>query len=368
MKNNIGIQCATFIIGCISFIACSDHTEDKYSDINSEINELPVNFRISTADLPEDLQCKVYIFGKADETSDYILKDTINLDDQNHRILPFTNEEWSDSNYRFFFIALAAENPGLALTNQNYTELQEGVDTWENIRIKAEDTQMISGDCYFGVLDKTNQEISDSRLISGEIKRLVGQMAIDIFRVDDEGEPMDKLTSNISTVLDRVYQIDFAYTGLTDEISFDEDGDPQWLSVKTLTETSMDIQLADTLQMYLDENPLLSVSSEGVTGSVRVKNLFCLPSTGNVKLKVTFHYYDTTPICGDINHDHYGEEPCFVQRTLELNLPQNSQDKQYLDILPNYYTVNKAGIPMDRVIDLNQSASFGFNTIWENEK
>lgn len=370
MRNKTITQFMALFVGCIGFVACSDNMDNEYNDINGGTGELPINIRIANADLPENLHCTMYIFGKAGEASEYILKDSIHLNTENRRILPYSSTEWNEDNYRFLFIAMPNENAGLTLTNHNDADLERTVDTWENIRIKAADTKNISGDCYYGILDKTKGEIADSRLISGEIKRLVGQMAIDIFRVDDNGAPMDKQNLSISTVLDRVYKIDFAYTGLTDEITFDAAGEPVWLATTTLTETSIDIELGDTLQMYMNENSLLAVTPEGVDGSVRIKNLFCLPSTDNVKLKVTFHYYDTTPTCGitETNYNHYEEESCFVTKAIELNLPQNNNEKEYLDILPNYYTVNKAGIPLDRIIDLLQPGSYGLNTTWENEK
>lgn len=370
MRNKTITQFMALFVGCIGFIACSDNADNEYDNINGGIGKLPLNIRIANTDLPENLECTMYIFGKTGAASNYILKDSIHLNAENRRILPYAGTDWNEENYRFLFIAMPPENAGLTLTNHNDANLERAIDTWKNVRIKAADTKSISGDCYFGILDKTKEEIADSRLISGEIKRLVGQMAIDIFRVDEQGAPMNKQDAYISTVLDRVYQIDFAYTGLTDEISFDTDGEPVWLTTKTLTETSMNIALGDTLQMYVDENPLLTVAPEGVEGSVRIKNLFCLPSTDNVKLKVTFHYYDTTPTCGitEKGYNHYEEEDCFVTKTIELNLPQNNNEKDYLDILPNYYTVNKAGIPLDRVIDLLQPGSYGLNTTWENEK
>jgi len=367
MKNKFGIQCIALFIGCLGFVSCSDSSEN--GNINGGSSELlPVNIRVATADLPEDLSCKMYIFSKSAGESVYMLKDSIHLDNEKRRILSYIAEDWNEDNYRFLFIALPAENGGLRLINNTGSELTRDIDTWDKIRIKADDTKNISGDCYFGVIEKTKDEIDNSRLISAEIKRLVGQMAIDIYRADDGGAAMDKQTAHISNVLDRVYQIDFDYSGLTDEIAFDEEGEPVWKATTALTQTSMNIQLGDTLQMYLEDNPLLSVAAEETEGSVRIRNLFCLPSTDNVKMKVTFHYHDTTPMCGDFEHAHYDEgDACFTKQALVLNLPQNNDEKEYLDILPNYYTVNKAGLPLDRVIDVLQTGSFGFNTVWENE-
>jgi len=366
MRNKIKLQFILLFAGCLGFVACSDNEGEGNGKSGLNTGELPVNIRLSNSDLPENTRCTMYMFGKNNGDSDYILKDSFHLSAENRRILPYVESEWENTDYRFLFIAFPSEDAGMVLSNDGYSDLTREVDEWSKVRIKAADTKTVSGDCYFGVLDKTKAEIDGSRIISGEIKRLVGQMAIDIFRVGDNGAPMDKVNPKIASVIDRVFRIDFEYSGLTNEISFDNDGEPKWETTSGLTKTSMDIQLADTLQMNLVDNEVLGVSSEEVEGSIRIKNLFCLPSVGNITLKVIFNYYDTTPACGDVNHAHTAEAGCYVEKALTLNLPQNSNEREYLDILPNFYTVNKAGIPMDRIIDLNQTGSFGLNTTWEN--
>ncbi len=368
MKNKSIQQLLLICIGSLFFLSCSEDMGDNNPVIGGGITESSLKINLKQGTLPTNLRCVMYIFSKEYVSDSYLLKDSIHLDETHSRTMPFIVNNWSSPYYRFLFIALPSENAGIALSNHTNSDLTREVDIWENVRVTATDVKSISGDCYFGVLDRTSTEISDSLQISGKIKRMVGQMALDIYRVDDSKTPMAIDVDTVSTVLDRVYQIDFEYEGLTDQISFDASGEPVWNSVvATNADTSIVVQLADSLYAKIEDNDFLELSGEGVNGSVRIKGLYCLPSENNLKMKVTFHYYDTTTRCGNPDHEHTIENGCFPQKSLTLNLPQNSNEKDYLSVLSNYYTVNKAGIWLNRIIDLKYNASFELNTVWSNQ-
>lgn len=368
MKNKSIQQLLLICIGSLYFLSCSDDVGDNNPDINGGLAESSLNISLKQGSLPANHRCVMYVFCKENVGDSYLLKDSIHLDETHRRTMPFVTSDWASPYYRFLFIALPSENAGITLSNHTNSELTREVDIWENVRVTATDVKSISGDCYFGVLDHTSTDISGTRLISGNVKRMTGQMVLDIYRVDESKTPMDIVADTVSSVIDRVYQIDFEYEGLTDQISFDASGEPVWNSVVTTNaDTSIVVQLADSLYAKIEDNDFLEVSGEGVNGSVRIKGLYCLPSENNLKVKVTFHYYDTTTGCGNPAHEHTVENGCFPQKSLTLNLPQNSNEKDYLSVLSNYYTVNKAGIWLDRIIDLKYAASFDLNTVWANE-
>jgi len=370
MRMNKIKQLVLIAAGVMYLLSCSNDMENGNPIIDVEGDEATLNIQLRQDELPDNLRCVMYIFSKENMSDSYLLKDSIHLDENHRRTLPFITNDWNDAYYRFLFIAMPAENAGITLSNHTNTDLIPEVDTWGNVRLTTTDVKSVSGDYYFGVLDKTSGEISGSRLISGNIKRMAGQMVLDIYRVDDSLNPMDKVSASIASVIDRVYRIDFEYESLTDQISFDDAGEPVMnRSVTTVTLDTLNIILDNDLLMNLTDNDELAVSGEGVSGSVRIKGLFCLPSEDKIKVKVIFHYYDTTPKCGntDDTHTHSADNGCFPEKSLILNLPQNSSVKEYLNVLPNYYTVNKGGIWLDRIIDLKYTASFELNTVWVNE-
>lgn len=370
MKINRMKQLMLIAAAALYLLSCTNDTDNGSPIINVDPEDTSLNINLRQGVLPDSVNCIMYVFSKANLGDNYLLKDSIHLDENHRRTLPYIASEWNDAYYRFLFIAISENNPGLTLTNHTNAVLTKDVDSWQDVRLTANDIKAISEDCYFGFIDKTNTDIASTRLISGNIKRLAGQVVLDIFRINDAGVPMDKVSVSDSSVIDRVFRIDFEYEGLTDQISFNDAGEPVMnRTISGLILDTMNVQLTNDLMMDLDDNNQLEISGEGVSGSVRIKGLFGLTSENNLTMKVTFHYYDTTPICGNTvtGHTHSVADGCFAENKLVLNLPQNNPQKDYLNILPNYYTVNKAGIWLDRIIDLKYSAALDFDTEWVNE-
>jgi len=362
MKNKIENQMIAFLIGCIGLFSCSQ--ADDYNDYpeNKLPGSLPISVRAETMDLPVGMQTTVYVFGKSSGDTDYIVKNIILLGDETVKSHPYIESDWSDEFYRFLFVATSETEENLEVVNAANASLAMN-DAWLDLRIKA-DVADVSGDLYYDIVDMTNAQIkADNSSIDGDLTRMVGQMVLEIYRTDQTSKlPMDIVSSKIASVLDRVYQIEIDYTGLTSEIRFDDAGTPVEVAYNGIAKSVTDIIQGDTLQVSVSDNDKLELAVAGVAGSVRIKDLFCLPSSDKIKMKATFHYYDTTPTCEDMDHAHTKE--CYTKKALELNLPQNNQELEYLSVQPNYYTLNKAGIWLDRIIDLEIISDFSFDTAW----
>jgi len=392
MKNVKIKQLMFLCIGSLFILSCSD-AEDVTPRTNGQPDGSALNITLTRGELPENMQCVMYVFSKAETSDHFLLQDSIHLNTDYRRVIPYIADDWNDGYYRFLFVALPSQNSGVVVTNHTNNELVRGTDTWQNVRITASNMNSISGDCYFGILDKTNSEISSTRLISGEIKRMVGQMVIDIYRGEDTENAENIKNSEVFSVLDRVDQIEITYSGLSNVMGFDEAGNIQPLSTysEDLTVTypimTQDAFWRVPVTGAADENnPFLTQAATGTLGSVRIKGVFGLPADETVRVKALFRYYDTTAQCGQLVHvhtkycyekndvnmpirctltEHSHSSSCgYKQRNTILNLPaENGTD--LLSIMPNMYTVNKAAIRYDRIIDVGISGDYNMAFDWE---
>ena len=293
------------------------------------------------------------------------------------------------SDYRFLFIAIPADFSGQTIITEYsgagdsvpVTGLSSGC-PWSDVRFNHPGVTL-NGDYYYGVTDMSGQEIIDAGEVNGTLDRVVGQMVYDIFKTngtvnDPVGIPAD---ADVVSVLDRVYQIDIVYQGVTERLMFDETElipDP---SVGTITYTEEigadEIGFDRTtgkvtpgekssgaiIESYLPEN----TDATSYTGAVRIRGAYLLPATGGVTVHMTFHYYDTTPTCGNVHaggvstHDM---DECYPKETITLNLPQTGS----LKIQSNYFTANKAGIPCNRVIEVPVQTVISVDTDWEESE
>ena len=365
MKRKFIQQIINLFIVSLVAVSCSGETEGQDNPGNTVPGDVPVTIRLDTKALPDNLECDLYIFRKSTADEDYILHEIISFGNDDRKSLKFLNNELLNNSYRFFFIAKAAENQEISLLDNADEGLSTGT-VWQDVRVIA-NTESLSTGYYYGILDKTGTQILNDGVIHGVLGRLVGQMTVDIFRIgSDINTVVNKVSPTVASVLDRVYQIDIGYTGLTKTIAFTKEGaiiekerwDDMYLQkIKPL--------LGDTLQVYLPQNEnSLEISGYTTSGSARIKGLCALPSTKNIRLKLVFHYYDTTPLCGNADGGNHAST-CFSTKQLVLNLPQADNAVSLLSILSNNYTVNKAGIRYDRIIDVEVNGLLTFDTVWE---
>lgn len=342
-------------------LSCSN---DNDSDgLNADDQDLYISAKIGTLSLPANLKCDLHIFWKSSADTEYSYKETLSLTGDQTK-MRFLNKDLKEKNYRFLFVATSSIAPEILITNKSNNALSIN-DKWADVLITSVN-QLISSENYSGILDKTGIEILDGGTIHGTLTRMVGQVVLDLFRINNTiDNPAPIVSTAVESVLDRVYKIDIEYANMTESVVFDSSNklsnEGFWTGKYTqtfniVTDSDLKVSVPQTVN-GLYESPI------NVTGSVRIKGLYCLPSTNNLSLKYTFHYYDTTPKCGN-SHQHTSD--CFVTKTVVLNLPKDNLSTP-LNVLPNYFTVNKGGIKFDRIIDVGANLAFEFDTVWKND-
>ncbi|GEM_PF-831580 len=390
MKDKIALQLIILFVTGLSLWSCSDETE-KYPVDNGN-DDMLLNIQALNAQLPATSKCVVYIFSKTQASDPFKLKDSVHLSENGRRVLPYIANNWQDNSFRFLFISVPAENSGIELKNLSGNDLVKGTDTWDQIRITTSDPSLVSGDCYFGIVDDTPANIASTRVISGQMKRFVGQMVIDIYRGKDTDNAEDIINSEVFSVLDRVKEIEITYSGLSNAISFDESGNIQTLSthgsdiIATYPIVTQDDFWRVPVTNTADENnPFLTQAAVGTLGSVRIGGIFGFPANETVRVNAVFRYYDTTAHCGLLvhTHDKYCHEKADItqplrctlaehthtqdcgydQRSIVLKLPKGDES-ELLSIMPNMYTVNKAAINYDRIIDVTRNGDFSMAIDW----
>ncbi len=369
MKNKNIIKAVLLCFVCLTIFSCSEEWEDSPEIENGLKQGIAVTPRIGTQSLPDTLQCNLYIFWKPSGGSEYTFKESKILSANSDNVLKFKNSELKDKMYRFLFVATPFGNPEIMTLKTGGSALTEN-DNWSDILFRAVDT-LLTEDNYYGVTDKTGAEILAGDIIHGDLSRMVGQLVLDIFRFENNiTNPVDIVSGDVSSVLDRVKKIEIVYTGLTKDVVFD--GATTILKEADVWADPYTITLIPTLQSDLrvtlpQVTNRLDVAGSGNRGSARIKGICGLPSDKAVRCKFTFYYYDTTPTCGLSDGGNHTVS-CFEERKLELNLPKATEMSALLSVLSGYYTVNKAGIRYDRIIDLGINSGFTLDTVWENDK
>lgn len=361
MKNLNIIRQISLLLLCAGLFSCSN--DENILKLN-EPQESTVSATVENLNLPANLKCDMYIFWKPSGNADYTFKENYTLAGTQSR-MKFMNNELVNKDYRFLFVATSKITPEINVTALDGNALSTN-DKWTDVLISANDI-LISADNYSGILDKNGDYILNGGSIDGVLTRMVGQMVLDIFRVNGSiKDPMNIISDNVTSVLDRVFKVETEYEGITQSVVFDN-------SKKIHDKKTWQDKHTQTLLFTTDNNLKVSVpqinngletSPVGMSGSARIKGIYCLPSTENIRVKLTFHYYDTTPTCGN-SHGNVHNESCFDQRKLILNLPQDETEATLLSVKPDYFTVNKAGIRFDRIIDLKMESSIAFETDWK---
>lgn len=365
-KTLIQLKSILLIALGICMFSCNNDLNDESGIFIPPAGGIPVSFQMNTQAETTALKCYMYIFSEATNGAGYVLKDSILLNSQGSTTIAMAKEEWNDENYRFLFIANPAGNREIIVINKDGNSLQIN-DNWNNIMFLSAN-QKLSGDNFYGIVDKSRIQLFSENRIAANLNRMVGQMALDIFRIvsRDDATAIDIDPAVASTVLDRVYKMDVQCEGMSKAVILDAAynlkdtlywGTPY---VETFT-----VRNDDNLHAVFPQDRIVA-SSTGKNGAVRFNGNFCLPATQNIRLKVTFHYYDTTPTCGT-NHSGNTPDLCFSQQTLTLNIPQTDDDSKLLNVKPNYYTVTNTKIRFNRIIDLAFAGTYDFVTDWNIE-
>lgn len=350
------------LLGGLSY-SCTEpqQTESDWADNKPEIS-LRMDFR--EGDSGNGLLTKLYVFSN-DGTGGYRLSDSLPQIISSSTRLKISMADLNSKNYRFLFIATPESEPEIQVKCTNNSSFPFGSE-WERVAIEMS-KDSLSVDNFYGIKDLTGREILQAGTIQGELTRLVGQMVFCFYKVGPGGvsEPVPVTDQSVSSVMDRISSIDITYEGAPRRITFDSDNHPMILtgSEVTLNHTVHFSLGADGQKVALPQAGAPVEVSDSIVGGAIVKGTCLLPSRQGVRVSMIFHYYDTTPICGHTENGHTHGTDCYTPRTLSLHLPKNTEAPG-LDVLPDHFTINNAGLPCNRIIDVLHTSGFDIITEW----
>lgn len=364
--NKINILFLLFVIA--GLFSCSRHWEETQGTVMGE-DGIPVAITLKTTAAAPDLQYWLYVFIKSAPGTPYRYKQAVALTPETgNTYVKFLNSDLSQNSYRFLFLATPKERPEVAFTDTSLSGLP-GETAWEEVRLTTKvDSLTIHN--YYGINEMTGQQLLDATLIQGTLTRMVGQMQFWFYKTGD-GEintPVDIDTEQYGSVLDRIHTIDIVYSQMTTVASFNENNElqPAAYSDATYTQHIRPVLTPDLKLPFPQSDPSLQ-SPGSPRGSALIQGIGFLPSDAHMKVCINCKYYDTTPVCGNTgsSSSHVHNSSCYSQGTLTLFLPPRDSTPG-LDILPDHYTLNKAGLPCNRAIDIKHESQINIHTEWKN--
>lgn len=326
------------------------------------------------------LKYGVYIFTSAQGQGDYRFLAMMSPFSSGSK-LELTPDQLANADYRFLFIALPEGISEQSVITENQVSGSSVPVTgsssafeWDSIRINHPDTDLaLNADYYYGITDMTGQQILDTKLVEGELDRMVGQVVYDFFKTTGTVDSPVGIDDGFTSVMDRVYHITVEYTGLTQKLKFDGNNklvpDPTAGTYAFTDEMEIghdpvtgEVALGEKSSGSVIEQYLpAGAESSLYKGAARVRGAYLFPATTGVTTLLTMHYYDTTPACGNAHEGEHDLENCYPQPTITLNLPRTGS----LAVQSNMFTANKAGIPCNRVIEVPVDSSVGIDTRWD---
>lgn len=313
-------------------------------------------------DVPATLETPLYIFRRAAGTQEgYVFDRSYGaVTDGTALKLPYSEIKAYD--FRFLAIAQPAGAQWLSTGTASGVSLAQGT-AWDDLRlVSATGSAQIDGYCGFADMS------GDALLLEGSVRlaltRIAGQCLFDFYRIGSSlSEPVGVVSPDVGSVIDRVTEIEITYENPTSALRFDTDGQlvPAAYAAAPLTQ-SIAPALADFKAALPQADKGLAVYDADCRGSLRIEGAALLPSDSKLRVKLAFTYYDTTPACGN---DHTGDHDaaCYTLRQVTLDLPAASAAAG-LPVAADCFTVNRAGLRCDRIIDIPTSggivADFGW--------
>ena len=242
------------------------------------------------------------------------------------------------------------------------TQFVPGV-AWEDLRLGCA-SGAAAADGYSGYTDLSGADILRDGTIRLTLTRIAGQVLFDIYRTGGSLlEPESILSPDVESVIDRIARIEISYENPTTELRFDENGTliPAAYASEPLAQSILP-QMTDFKVPLPQADKGLGIYDDGVRGSLRMEGAFLLPSDSKLRVKLLFTYYDTTPTCGN-GHTGVHSAACFPQRQLTLALPATDAAAG-LPVAADCFTVNRAGLRCDRIIDIPVGGGIETNFDW----
>lgn len=348
----------TAILGVFSCSSEEESPEDQF------VEEVDKSFsyafaREITSATP--LRYTLYIFSRQQETEKYRLDSILPVLGASSR-LKFSNQDLNERSYRFLFVATPSGTREIEVAHSNPAGvLNKGI-AWDQICLRT-CTQILSIDNYYDVVDMDGNAILATDSICGHLTRCVGQM---VFRFSKIGSSINDIRPiddpAVTSIFDRVYDIEVKYEGCASGVLFADNGDlvPMDNTGESISETQHIVPVLNTrLGISLPQLPLDMIDGNISNGGL-IMGLCLLPVRENVQVAIVFHYYDTTPKCGEV---HVHNFDCYDQRFIQLNIPSPTGNLG-LSIEADAYTISKAGIRCNRLIDIKTNHGIEINTDW----
>lgn len=352
------------LVIAIGFLAACSEDQEVPPIIPENPTGTPFSFKAKGFSLNADqLNYSLYIFSHAaGSTEEYRLDSMIHPLLETSKLV-FSNQKLSEKDFRFLFIATPAAHPEITITQGNTAGDPASGSSWSEIRIRtAADSLTI--DNYYGVTDLTGTELLKIDTIQGKLSRLVGQTVFDFTKIGNSLEnPLPINDATVNSIFDRIYQIDLEYTGYTSALRLE--GKDQLVPADTIF---VPLHLFGTpqfeagLKVTIPQGQIDTLSI-GESYGGRLRGAYLFPTTGTLQAKLTFYYYDTTPLCPDLVHKH--EADCYAKSSVKLNL-SGKPAATGIPVHENAYTVNRIGIRNNRIIDISYGADMDLDTQWQN--
>lgn len=326
---------------------CTSHSQDDV--LRGESGET-VSIRLAGTLPARGLDTKLCQFRRSAASTESFVLEKIYESVSDGLPLELGIGEMERSDYRFLAVAQPAGAEWMELSASDGTPLSQGI-AWEELRLGTEGGAAAL-DGYGGVTDISGESLLAEGAVSLTLTRIAGQVLFDFFRTAGSlAQPEGVVSQDVASVIDRVAKIEITYEHPTTTLRFDDEG-------RMVPSAYASAPLIRTIEPAMEEFRVsipqsdkgLELYNPDIRGGLRIMGAPLLPSAGKLRVKMVFTYYDTTPSCGN---DHQGEHStgCYALREVALRLPGTST-KEGLTVASDSYTVNRAGLRCDRIVDV----------------
>lgn len=344
-------------------LACAETEEGPGKEI-SENGAIPLALRAGETEDNPDLLCSLYLFSQPKNGSGYQFSQLVSPVLSEETLLPVEEGELADQEFRFLFIATPREQNEIKIVTRSGQEITRGT-PWEDILLTAGGPLTIEN--YYGITEMTGNEIRQAGKVEGHLSRLTGQIVFNFYKAGPGGtnDPIAVDPSRARSVFDRIYQVDITYTGQASGVAFGAENVlvPVYQTPEAQEQT-FHFTLTPDLKVEVPQTENHLAAYESFLGGIRMTGACFFPTDKKLRVAMVFHYYDTTPVCESAgsNTGHLHTADCYARQEILLNLPAPSLDG--LSVRPDYFTVNKAALPCDRVIDIAHASGVDIQTSW----
>lgn len=350
------------IYGALILLLGTACTSDRQDECLPCKKNGTVEVRLAGALPPAGLETPLYLFRRNAGTQDEytFVRSYGPVADGQTLQLPLS--EIAASDYRFLMIAQPAGGAWLSLRTADGALYAPGA-TWDALRLTSA-SGSAGPDGYCGFTDLNGTAVQDNGTVRLKLTRIAGQVLFDFFRTGGSvSQPESVVSTDVESVIDRVAEIEIEYVDPTASLRFDENGVlvPAAYAAEPLKQRILpDMENYKVLLPQADKG--LRVYDAALRGSLRMEGAYVLPSDSRLRVNLTFTYYDTTPICGN---DHAGDHSgsCYGQQRMSLALPP-AGSQTGLPVAADCFTVNKAGLRCDRIIDVPGGGSIETEFDW----